>query len=403
MHTADTPASAYRLLHLDAWRGIAIAGILLVNVYAFGLPYAALNNPCLLATAKTADAYNWLLTSVLLDGSFRAILSFLFGAGLMLWQERLPPGQGGQLFFRRMSILLLLGLCHAYLLLWFWDILFMYALCGMLLFTVRKWPVGRLVCLSLLCVFIADLNSNRKLFDDKMAIQQHGCLNSALPHPELPKELNTQLLRVQSEREIMDKTTSFCGLYQQQLQRAWQVETVDFPGFYVWDILVWLLLGIIFYKMKWLTGYVPPKLYKGLLLAGVAGLFLCWLRIQPARKNNFDPIAIIKDTHWQYYELARTLRSLGWLGLLIWIWQSGRGKGLWLLFAPLGRLSLSTYLVQSVVCAVLFYYTGFGLFGQLSRMQLLLIALLIILLQIMISHWWIKKYGAGIAERLLRK
>lgn len=403
MHTIDTPASAHRLLHLDAWRGIAIAGILLVNIYAFGLPYAALNNPYLLETAKTADAYNWLLTSVLLDGSFRAILSFLFGAGLMLWQERLKPGHGGPLFFRRMCILLLLGLCHAYLLLWFWDILFMYAVCGMMLYAVRKWPVRRLVYLTLLCVFIADLNSNRKLFDDKMAIQQYELLNSTTAYRQLPKELNTQLLRVQSEREIMDKTTSFCRLYQQQLQRAWQVETVDFPGFYVWDILIWIILGIIFYKLKWLTGHVPPKLYKGLFLAGIAGLYLCWQRVQPAWQNNFDPIATIKDTRWQYYELARTLRSLGLLGLLIWIWQSGRGKGLWLLFAPLGRLSLSNYLVQSVVCAVLFYYTGFGLFGQLSRMQLLLTAVIIITLQLMISHWWLKKYGVGFAERLLRK
>lgn len=247
MHTIDTPASAHRLLHLDAWRGIAIAGILLVNIYAFGLPYAALNNPYLLETAKTADAYNWLLTSVLLDGSFRAILSFLFGAGLMLWQERLKPGHGGPLFFRRMCILLLLGLCHAYLLLWFWDILFMYAVCGMMLYAVRKWPVRRLVYLALLCVFIADLNSNRKLFEDKMVIQQYELLNSTTAYRQLPKELNTQLLRVQSEREIMDKTTSFCRLYQQQLQRAWQVETVDFPGFYVWDILIWIILGIIFY------------------------------------------------------------------------------------------------------------------------------------------------------------
>lgn len=403
MHTAEPSASTHRLLHLDAWRGIAIAGILLVNIYAFGLPYATLNNPYLLASAKKGDAYNWLLTSVLLDGSFRAILSFLFGAGLMLWQEKLPPHLGGQLFFRRMSLLLLLGLCHAYLLLWFWDILFMYAVCGMLLFTIRKWPVSRLVCLALLCVFTADLNSNRKLFDDKTAIQQHGRLNRATTNPELPRELNTQLLRVQSEREIMDKTTSFSCLYQQQVQRAWQVQTADFPGFYVWDILVWIILGIIFYKMKWLTGHVPPKLYLGLFMAGVAGLYLCWQRVQPAWQNNFDPIATIEDTRWQYYELARTMRSLGLLGLLIWIWQSGRGKGLWLLFAPLGRLSLSNYLVQSVVCAVLFYYTGFGLFGQLSRMQLLLTALIIIVLQLMISHWWIKKYGPGIAERLLRK
>ncbi|MBP7556314.1 MAG: DUF418 domain-containing protein [Chitinophagaceae bacterium] len=403
MHTAEPSASTHRLLHLDAWRGIAIAGILLVNIYAFGLPYATLNNPYLLAPAKKADAYNWLLTSVLLDGSFRAILSFLFGAGLMLWQEKLPNGQGGQLFFRRMSILLLLGLCHAYLLLWFWDILFMYAVCGMLLFTVRKWPVSRLVCLALLCVFIADLNSNRKLFDNKTAIQLQGRLNSATPNPELPRELNTQLLRAQSEREIMDKTTSFSRLYHQQVQRAWQVQTADFPGFYVWDILVWIILGIIFYKMKWLTGHIPPKLYKGLFMAGVAGVYLCWQRVQPAWQNNFDPIATIEDTRWQYYELARTLRSLGLLGLLIWIWQSGRGKGLWLLFAPLGRLSLSNYLVQSLVCAVLFYYTGFGLFGRLSRMQLLLTALIILALQLMISHWWLKKYGVGFAERLLRK
>jgi len=400
MRTNDTSTTtASRLLHLDAWRGMAIAGILLVNIYAFGLPYDALNNPYLPSSAAAPDAYNWLMTSVFLDGSFRAILSFLFGAGLMLWQEKIPSEQAGQLYFRRMGILLLLGLAHAYLLLWFWDILFMYAVCGMLLYAVRNWPVRRLIYVTLLCVFVADLNSNRKLFEDKIAIRQ-----SSLPqYQERLKELDTQFLTARAAEEIKDKTSSITGLYRQQSGRAWKVQTADFPGFYVWDILIWMILGIIFYKMKWLTGHVPQAVSVGLLLAGVAGLYLCWQRVQPAWQNKFDPIATIKDTHWQYYELARTLRSLGWLGLLIWLWQTQRAQCLLRLFAPMGRVSLSHYMIQSMVCAVLFYYTGLRLFGQLSRMQLLLIAVTIIALQLMISHWWLKKYRTGLAERLLRK
>lgn len=403
MHTVKTPAAAYRFLHLDAWRGMAIAGILLVNIYAFGLPYDTLNNPYLLSSARVSDACNWLLTAVFLDGSFRAILSFLFGAGLMLWQEKLPTPQAGQLYFRRMIILLILGLVHAYLFLWFWDILCMYAICGMLLYTVRKWPVKRLLCMAILCIFIADLNANRKLFEDKMAIKQKSLPGDGMQHQAAFAGLDTAILKTRIQNEIKDKTSSFAGLYQQQAVRAWQVQTADFPAFYVWDILIWIIPGIIFYKMKWLTGYVPPKVYRGLLLAGIAGLFLCWQRVQPAWQNNFDPIATVKDTRWQYYELARTLRSLGWLGLLIWLWQTARANWLLSLLAPMGRLSLSHYIAQSLLCAVLFYYPGFALFGQLNRMQLLCVALLIIMLQVIISHWWVKKYGIGLAERLLRK
>lgn len=391
-----------RLLHLDAWRGLAIAGILLVNIYAFGLPYDTLNNPGLLPSARTSDVYNWMITSVFLDGSFRALLSFLFGAGLMLWQEKLPPQQAGHLYFRRMIILLILGLVHAYLLLWFWDILFMYAVCGMLLYAIRKWPVSRLLYMAIFCVFIADLNANRKLFEDKLAIKQAKLLGDAGQYHNRFKEWDTGFLKTRIQKEIKDKISSFTSLYRQQAARAWQVQTNEFPGFYMWDILIWVLLGIIFYKMKWLSSSVPPAVYTGLLLAGVAGLLLCWWRIQPAPQNNFDPIATIKDTHWQYYELARTLRSLGWLGLLIWLWQTARAKWLLFILAPMGRLSLSHYMVQSLICAVLFYYPGFVLFGQLGRMQLLLIALLIILLQMIISHWWVKKYRIGLAERLLR-
>lgn len=398
MRTAHT-STAFRHLHLDAWRGMAIAGILLVNIYAFGLPYDVLNNPYLLSPAAAPDAYNWLMTSVFLDGSFRAILSFLFGAGLMLWQEKLPSGQVGQLYFRRMGILLLLGLAHAYFLLWFWDILFMYAVCGMLLYAVRKWPVQRLIYVALLCVFVADLNSNRRLFEDKVAIRQKN-----LPQYQgRLKEFDTQFLTAKTAKEIKDKTSSITALYRQQSDRAWQVQTADFPGFYVWDIVIWMILGIIFYKMKWLTGLVPQAVFIGLLLAGMAGLYLCWQRVQPAWQNNFDPIATIKDTNWQYYELARTLRSLGWLGLLIWLCQTQRAQRLLRLFAPMGRLSLSHYMIQSIICGVLFYYTGFGLFGQLSRMQLLLVAVTIIILQLIVSHWWVKKYRTGLAERLLRK
>src|SRR5271170_7483742 len=133
--------SEERILALDAIRGFALLGILLMNICSFGLPDAAYNNPEPAGGAAGWNLYTWWIISVLADGKMRAIFSLTFGAGVYLLNDRLcrkgAAADAADIHYRRMLWLMLFGLMHAYLI-WDGDILFYYAVLGLVLYPLRK-------------------------------------------------------------------------------------------------------------------------------------------------------------------------------------------------------------------------------------------------------------------------
>src|SRR5688572_18021216 len=127
-----------RIASLDALRGLAILGILAVNVQSFAMPSAARLNPAVQGDLDPASWWVWLATYVLADGKFIAVFAMLFGAGIVL-QARRAEDRGrapGPLHYRRMAVLLVLGLLHAYLV-WYGDWLVPLAVCGAVAFPYR--------------------------------------------------------------------------------------------------------------------------------------------------------------------------------------------------------------------------------------------------------------------------
>ena len=141
MTIAALPASPtqHRIESIDVLRGVAVLGILLLNVRTFALPSAAYSSPTIAGVQTDLDMTVFLAVQLLCDAKFMTIFSILFGAGVMIFTSRVESRLGGSgvLHYRRMGWLLLIGLCHAWLL-WWGDILVAYALCGMLVFPLRK-------------------------------------------------------------------------------------------------------------------------------------------------------------------------------------------------------------------------------------------------------------------------
>lgn len=137
-----------RLVILDSLRGIAILGILLMNIPGFGLPYIAAFDLSVLNELSGPNFKAWLFIDGIMEGSMRGLFSMLFGAGMILFISRLEKKNQGmipaEIYFRRQIWLLFFGLINTYIFLWFWDILFMYGICGMLLFVFRRLPAKRL-------------------------------------------------------------------------------------------------------------------------------------------------------------------------------------------------------------------------------------------------------------------
>ena len=145
---APVPGSE-RLASLDVLRGVAILGILVMNIYAFAMPLPAYNNPLIMGGTEAINIGTWFVTHILFDQKFMSIFSMLFGAGMILMMDRAESRGAafGPIYYRRTFWLLLLGMLHGYLV-WFGDILFHYALMGMIVYPFRKASPGILIAVA---------------------------------------------------------------------------------------------------------------------------------------------------------------------------------------------------------------------------------------------------------------
>src|SRR5687768_16722632 len=131
------PVSApERLRALDTLRGVAVLGILWMNIFTFGLPMRAGQNPAVFGDLSTPNFVTWFVSYVLFDGKFRAIFAMLFGAGAFLLLERADRRGAGiraaDVYYRRTLWLVFFGLVHAYLV-WWGDVLFWFGVFGLAL------------------------------------------------------------------------------------------------------------------------------------------------------------------------------------------------------------------------------------------------------------------------------
>lgn len=146
-----------RINSLDIIRGIALLGILLMNITGFGLAYAY-GDPTNSGGSTGWNLKVWIMNNMLFEGTMRGLFTMLFGAGFVLLTTRAERQSGGvgvaDLYYRRILWLLLFGIIHVYLMLWFGDILYPYALFGLMLFPFRNTKpkyllIGGLVLLSI--------------------------------------------------------------------------------------------------------------------------------------------------------------------------------------------------------------------------------------------------------------
>ena len=135
-----------RIVSLDVLRGVAVAGILIMNIQSFSMPSAAYINPTAYGDLTGLNKWIWIISHILASGKFMSIFSILFGAGVLIFIQNVQA-RGEKAFafhFRRLGWLLLFGMIHGYLL-WSGDILVCYSLCGMVIWFFRNSSSGKLL------------------------------------------------------------------------------------------------------------------------------------------------------------------------------------------------------------------------------------------------------------------
>lgn len=407
-----------RIVLLDSLRGIAILGILLMNIPGFGLPApATYGDLTVLHETGTINFNVWYIIDWFFEGSQRALFSMLFGAGIILFISRQEKKVEGLLpadyFFRRQLWLLVFGLINAFVLLWFWDILFHYAVCGMIIFAFRRLSPKAMIVAAIICLILQTTRDNVNYYRDKKIITTGEMLVKIdTTQTKLTEDQKEQLgeytgfkekTSAEGKKKAMEKSLrkvrgDYAGLYEYQSERSFHGE-VFYLYFGLWDILIFMFLGMAFYKNGLLLGQAPVKTYWLMAVIGLgAGLLLSWFRLQPMIDFNFNQYEITKHVSFEYYEISRTFRAVGILGLIMLLYKSGWFKWLFAMMRPVGQMAFTNYLMQSFLVGLFFYGIGFGMFGKLQRYEIYYVVAATWLLQIICSHVWLRYFRFGPME-----
>ena len=384
-----------RILSLDVVRGFALLGILLINILAFGAISAMTLNPPL-GFSLTSDIWIWGAIELTAEGAMRALFSMLFGAGVLLFLER--GEDRGKLHFKRTFWLLIFGLINGYVLMWLGDILFTYALAGFILYFLRNMSAKGLAILSVvlfacLCAYSAALNLGLEFL--RSAANQNA--EAAAGWAEFydvfaPSE-------AAKKAEIAQRTGSFLALMSWSATEYTIMLLTFIPMLLVWDALVFMCIGMALYRYQVLQGAHSDRFYLFTALAGFGvGLTINAYEIYLMIASDFDILEtfpFFKPT----YQLGRLGVALGWLGVLI---LAMRRFGIGRKLAAVGRMALTNYLMQSLICLFIFSGIGFGLLGELRRTELYIVVLLIWAFQLWLSPWWLARFRYGPAEWLWR-
>jgi uncharacterized protein len=385
----DAPrAPEQRWLSVDALRGAAVLGILLVNIPTFALPMAAFYRPPAWGGFTGADFASWLVTHVFFEFKFITIFSMLFGAGLVLIADR-AAGTGRSpagAYYTRLAWLAVFGLAHMWLL-WYGDILFAYALWGMLLYPLRRAPAEWLLAIGgALFALWMPLMSLLGLMVDTARTHDPGSLGGIMPTPE------------ESAAEI----AAMNGTFWQALKvRAEHILFMQLGGqlvFYPWRVFGVMLIGMGLMKLGVFTAQRSTRFYAWCVAAGYGlGLPLVAAGVVRLLRHDFD-IAELYKLDWHFNYAGSLGVALGHVGVVMLAVKSGVLGGVTARLAAVGRMALTNYLAQSVVGAFIFTGWGLGQFGQVSRTGLVAIALGIWAAQLAWSPWWLSRFRFGPME-----
>ena len=415
MSEAATPLlPADRILALDTTRGFAVLGILLMNIWSFAGPQAIYDYPVAAADWGGAPLQTWAVMHTLFEGSQRALFSMLFGAGMLLMVNRLDertPGTGSaRIYYRRLVFLMLFGLFDLFVLLWPADILFVYALCGLVLYPLRKLKPRTLLLLALLVFSVQgglralNWQESIQLKAEYAALQADPALAASLDeattkrlqaweaietraHPDLDSP------RIQESTRITGRG-AFGEFLVSKLQVSLILLIVVGLKSMLLDSLGAMLVGMALLRAGVLTMTAAPRTYALLILFGYGiGLPLAVWETAAMIGSDFDPI--LKARNLIHYDFRRMAIGLGHLGLILVFCRSFPRSWLATRIAAVGRMALSNYLGQSILCGLLFYTVGFGLYGRFTGYYLYLVAAGIWVIQIAFSNWWLARYHFG--------
>ncbi len=394
-----TPAATGedRYISIDAVRGFAILGILLMNIVGMGLPAFAYIDPTYAGGSTGADLWTWAINNVLTDGKMRALFTMLFGASTVLIADRAEGSRPGpaQTHYRRMFWLFVIGMLHAYFL-WWGDILVTYALAGLFIFPFRKLDVRLQVGIGVV-ILAGLLTANLILADELKALYLAASTPGATPAALKDWREASQLVSPSQALKTLEITGfrgGFMDALQVRAQAARLIQMYLMPTDEIPEAIGQMFIGMAlfrtgFFTLKWSTRAYVMTIIVGYLLAVPA---TAWLAGQ-IQQSNFEPLTLNRLEAWQ--QVSRPLIALAHASVLLLIVRAGLAQHVVARLAAAGRMAFSNYLMTSIITTLVFCGFGLGFFDRLSRFQELAVVVSVWAFILAWSKPWLARFHYG--------
>jgi uncharacterized protein len=391
--------SRERLEILDLLRGFALLGIFMVNMPLMNAPFITEMGAYVLWTDPASHVASWIIR-FFFTGKFYTLFSMLFGIGFYFFLKKadLNGSSTIPLFRRRMGWLLAFGVLHV-ILLWYGDILVFYALFGFLLILFRKKSNKTLIIWAAFILLIPVVLSSLLVVLMKLALTMPdvaaGIEQSFIEADGRFNELIGRAITVYS-------TGSFAQIVAMRLEEYRNILGGIF--FFYPNVLAMFLVGIVFARLKVFedlkaNGFFFRKLLLYSLPFAIAG----------------NLVYSIFHAHSSYakmdWDMVITLFSFGfggpamtfvYISLIVLAYHRGYLNPIKRFIAKTGRMALTNYLMQSIIATTIFFSYGLGLYGQVNTWQGMILVIVIYVLQVIWSEYWLRYYRFGPMEWIWR-
>lgn len=390
-----------RLASLDLTRGVAVLGILAINIGGFAGPIAATLSPNQPRPGTFADEAAWAVALVIFEGKMRALFTLLFGASLVLFVDRADSQglNGERLQFRRLGWLALAGYLH-YLLLWWGDILFAYALAGFAALAFRQAP-PRALGGAALALFVGwHVMLTAALLPD-LALEERVIAGRAAPGEAAAYSISRSDERAATAHELARDRMGFVD----QVAAKWARdpgEPVSAALGGMGETLPLMLLGMALYRggffsRRWPRCQLRRLAFGGVITGGaVTLLFLAW-----AWPRHFPPV-LMQAALADGLAVPHLLMALGYAAALLLVLPRLAPTRLGQRLSAAGRMAFTNYIATSLVMCAVFQGWGLGLIGEVPPRWQGLFVLAGWALMLGWSKPWLARFRQGPLEWLWR-
>ncbi|ABQ71197.1 protein of unknown function DUF418 [Rhizorhabdus wittichii RW1] len=369
---------AQRLLSIDALRGLALCGILLINIVDMGGPIA-MDRPMAEPSLASPDWQLWGFSQLFITGTMRGLFSMLFGVGLLLFLGDDDSADRPRLYMRRLILLFLFGIVDSTFLLWPGDILLIYALAGIVAMILHMLSPAQLV--SAAAVILLLLSAWAGL--EAPSFQPGDTVYSA------------EMLAREGAARLGGYWQTFD--YMSYVSWNWTVNALTYR--WIGDALAFMLVGMALYRIGLFDSrFEERRLWQMVRIGYPVGLALRLIHAVLVFHNDGAPTVVsgIVD------QPGRLAMTIGHAGLFLLLWRKGAWPRLMSGLARMGRMALTLYLGQSLIAAWIFSGFGLGLWNRLSWPALWLVAFVILAAQALFAAFWFRGFRYGPVEWLWR-